>query len=94
MTMLRIQHTVPNFDGWKHVFDGDPMDRKGSGVRRYQVYRSVADANLVMIDLEFDTSAPAEKMLEKLRVLWSGPGAAMMQNPAAWIVEPVETKTL
>ncbi len=65
------------------------MDRKGSGVRYYRVYRSVADPNFAMIDLEFDTAQAAEGMLERLRQLWAGPGGAVMRNPEAWIVETV-----
>ena len=92
MPVLHIQHAVPNFDGWKRAFDSDPMDRKGSGVRRYHVRRSVSDPNFVMIDLEFDTAAEAETMLERLRQLWAGPGGAVMRNPEAWIMETVESK--
>jgi len=92
--MLRIQQVVPNFDGWKRVFDSDPLDRRGSGVRRYHVYRAIADPSLVMIDLEFDTQAEAGRMLEKLQQLWEGPGAAVMQNPKAWIVETIESKSI
>ena len=40
MPVLHIQHAVPNFDGWQRAFDGDPMDEKASGVRRYHVHRS------------------------------------------------------
>src|SRR5437667_75050 len=69
MPILHIQHAVPNFDGWKRAFDSDPMDRKGSGVRRYHVHRAVADPNFVMIDLELDTLPEAERLLEKLRYL-------------------------
>jgi len=94
MATLRIQHAVPSFDGWKRAFDRDPMDRKGSGVRRYHVQRSVADPNFVFIDLEFDTVEVAERMLAKLRHLWAGPGGAVMRNPEAWIVENVESKTV
>ena len=93
MPILRIQHSVPNFDAWKRAFDGDPMDRKGSGVRRYHVHQSIADPGFVMIDLEFDTVARAEKLLEQLRQLWAGPGGAVMRNPEAWIVETVESRT-
>lgn len=92
MPILHIQHAVPNFEGWKRAFESDPMDRKGSGVRRYHVHRSVADPNFVMIDLEFDSLADAEKMLEKLRHLWAGPGGAVTRNPEAWVLETVESK--
>jgi len=94
MPILRIQHAVPNFDGWKRAFDNDPMDRKGSGVRRYRVHRALADPNFVMIDLEFDSAAEADRMLEKLRRLWAGPGGAVTRNPEAWIVETVESQAL
>jgi len=94
MPTLHIQHSVPNFDGWKRAFESDPMDRKGSGVRRYHVHRAVADPSFVMIDLEFDTLGDAEVMLEKLRQLWAGPGGAVMRNPEAWIVETLESKSL
>lgn len=93
MIILRVQHAVPNFDGWRRAFDSDPIDRKGSGVRRYSVYRSVADPHFVMIDLEFGTVPEAEAVLEKLRRLWAGPGGAVMHNPEAWIVETIESKS-
>jgi hypothetical protein len=94
MAILRIQHSVPSFEAWKRAFDSDPVDRRASGVRRYQVYRDIADPNLVMIDLEFDSVAEAERLLENLRRLWAGQGGAVMRNPAAWVVEAVASKTL
>ena len=94
MPILRIQHVVPNFENWKRAFDHDPMDRKGAGVRRYTVYRSVADPNFVMIDLEFDTLREAQRLLEQLRQLWAGPGGAVMRNAEAWIVEPIASTSL
>jgi hypothetical protein len=94
MPILRIQHSVPNFEGWKRAFDSDPVDRKASGVRRYYVHRSIADPNFVMIDLEFDSAADAERLLENLRHLWAGPGGSVMGNPNAWIVETVESRSV
>ena len=91
MPILRIEHAVPNFAGWKQAFDSDPADRKGSGVRRYQVLRSVEDPNYVLIDLEFDTLEEAEGLLNKMRRVWSGDGQRVMRNPQARIVETVET---
>jgi len=92
MPLLLIEHTVPSYDAWKQAFDEDPLGRKASGVRRYQIHRPVADPNFVFVDLEFGTVAEAERMLEKLKQLWAGQGAAVMHNPTARIVETVETR--
>jgi hypothetical protein len=91
MPILRIEHSVPDFGGWKHAFDSDPADRKGSGVRRYQVMRSADDPNYVLIDLEFDTLEQAEGLLTKMRRVWTGEGRNVMRNPQARIVDTVET---
>jgi hypothetical protein len=91
MPTLRIEHAVPDFTRWKQAFDSDPADRKGSGVRRYQVMQSVDDANYVMIDLEFDSLVEAEGLLAKMRRVWSGDGQKVMRNPQARIVDTVET---
>ncbi len=94
MPILRIQHAVPDFEGWKRAFESDPMDRKGSGVRRYHLHRSVSEPNFVMIDLEFDSLTEAETMLNKLRHLWAGSGGAVTRNPEAWIVETLESRSV
>ncbi len=47
-----------------------------------------------MIDLELDTVAEAEKLLERLRQLWTGPGGTVIRSPEAWIVETVEARSL
>jgi len=92
MYMLRIEHPVPNFDGWKKAFDDDPVGREKSGVRRYQVLRPMDDPNYVMIDLEFDTASQAEALLAAMRVVWGRVEGTIMMNPKARIVEAVETK--
>src|SRR6478672_9818004 len=70
MPILRIEHSVPDFDGWKAAFESDPVGRERSGVRRYQILRSVDDPNYVMIDLEFDTKGEAEALLAGMREVW------------------------
>lgn len=92
--ILRIDHQVTDYDAWKKVFDEDPADRKGSGVRRYRISREVGDPNRVLIDLEFDEVAAAESMLEKLQTLWAGPASSMLITPSATVVEPVESQEL
>lgn len=92
MHMLRIEHPVLNFDGWKNAFDSDPVGRKKSGVRRYQILRPVDDPNYVMIDLEFDTLSQAEALLAAMRVVWGRVEGTIVMNPQSQIVEAVETK--
>ena len=93
MVMLRIEHPVPNFDGWKQAFDSDPVGREKSGVRRYQILRPVDNPNFVMIDLEFDTAQQAEALLAAMRVVWGRVEGTVMTSPKAQIVEVAETKT-
>jgi len=90
--MLRIQHPVPDFDGWKKAFDRDPVGRQKSGVRRYQILRAADDPNFVMIDLEFDSAAQAEALLAAMRVVWGEVQGTIMTNPEARIVEAVESR--
>ena len=90
MTVLRIEHPVPDYEAWKRTFDADPADRAGSGARRYRILRATDDPNVVMIDLEFDTTGEAEAMLTSLRTLWERVQGTLISDPRARIVEPVE----
>ena len=94
MVTLRIEHRVPNYERWKRAFDSDPVDRKGSGVRRYQIMRGVDDPNDVIIDLEFNTKSEAEALLNAMRHVWERVEGSVMWNPQAWIVEVAESHEL
>jgi hypothetical protein len=92
MYILRIEHRVPDFDGWKKAFDSDPVGREKMGVRRYRILRSIDDANYVLIDLEFDTVNQAQALLDAMRVVWGRVEGTIMMNPQARIAETVEIK--
>ena len=94
MPVVRIDHAVQDFYLWKQAFDGDPADRKGSGVYRYQISRRVNEPNYVMVDLEFTNSSAAEAFLTAMQRIWSGAGKAVMQNPRACIAEVFEVKDI
>ena len=94
MTILRIEHPVPNFEGWKKVFDSDPIDRKGSGVTNYHIYRSVTEPNFVTVDLCFNNLQDAEKALAALRKLWDQVDGKIIQGPQARILDMVESAEL
>ena len=94
MPLLRIEHRVPNYDGWKQAFDSDPADRRGSGVKRYQIMRSLDDPTLVLIDLEFGTAADAEALLSSMREIWNQLQGKVIFELRATIVEVVEDRSL
>jgi hypothetical protein len=88
MYILRIEHPVQNYDGWKKAFGSDPIGRKKSGVRHYRIMRSVDDPNYIMIDLEFDSASAAKAAHAALLKLWSN--VDVMRNPQARSVELIE----
>ena len=87
MFILHIEHPVPGYEDWKKAFDADPMNRKAAGVRRFRIGRSIQDPSLVFIDLEFGSSAAAEKMLAALQGLWQKVEGTVMTGPQARIFE-------
>jgi hypothetical protein len=94
MPIVRIEHRVPDFERWKQAFDGDPADRRGSGVLRYQVLRLRDDNNYVMIDLAFDRIEEAEAFIRRMQTIWRGPGKSVTQNPSARIADLVEAREI
>jgi hypothetical protein len=92
MVILQIEHAVPDFDAWKAAFDADPVGRERGGVRGHRVLRPVDDRYYAMVELEFDSRAEAEAVLEKLRGLWSHVQGSIVEDPRARIVEVVETR--
>ena len=81
MIILRIEHKITNYEGWKKVFDSDPIDRKKSGVKSYRIYKPTDDPNYIIIDLEFEKVTEAEGALDSLRKLWSKVEGTVMFNP-------------
>jgi hypothetical protein len=92
MYMVRIEHAVPDFEGWRRAFDSDPAGRERAGVKRYQVLRASEDRNYVFIDLEFASMSEAEAFLTTMREVWGRVEGTVMTGPQARIVEVLETK--
>ena len=90
MTVLQIEHKVPDYNGWKKAFDSDPIDRKRSGVRRYRIFRPADDPNYVIIQLEFETLQGAEEALSALRKLWTNVEGKIMVDPQTRILDITE----
>jgi ribosomal protein L35AE/L33A len=94
MYIVRIEHAVPNFEGWRKAFDSDPAGRQNAGVKEYRIMRSVDEPNYVMIDLEFDTKEQAETFLASMRSIWKQVAGKIITGPKGTIAEVVETKKL
>ena len=90
MIILRIEHPVPDYNAWKVAFDNDPVDRKGSGVKRYSIFQPLEDPHYVIIDLEFDTAEEAKGLLNKLHNLWKAVEGKIIFNPKATILKSMD----
>jgi hypothetical protein len=92
MYVLNIWHTVSDYAEWKKTFDGDPLGREASGVRRYSIERPLDDENTVVGELEFDSLPEAEAFAARLEGIWKGAGSGLVSNSGYRITEVVEQK--
>jgi len=90
MTVLQIEHKVPNYSGWKKAFDSDPIDRKKSGVRRHRILRPTDEPDYVIIQLEFETLHGAEEALAALRKFWPKVEGTVMVDPKTRMLDIAE----
>jgi hypothetical protein len=93
-TTLRIEHGVADYARWKQMFDSDPLNRKGSGVRGYRVLRMSDEPDKVAIDLDFEDAGAARVMAARLSELWNGPASAIMHGATLRIWDVTEVKAL
>jgi hypothetical protein len=88
---IRMRYELDDYDAWRSVFDRDPLDRKGSGARRYRISRDVDNAKAVLVDLEFDTVDEAQAFHARLRALLADPGLPAMARADMVVAETTET---
>ncbi len=91
MPTLHIEHAVNNFDVWRAAFDRFADVRAKSGVLAHRVYRPVDDPRYVVIDLDFETAAQAQRFLTYLREqVWTSAAnaPALVGSPETRILEP------
>lgn len=95
MTTVRLEHAITDFTRWKQAFDRDPIDRAGSGVVAHRIYRPADDPAYVMVDLDVESHAAAERVCEALERLWQSREAApaLAGETRLRIIEGVESAT-
>jgi hypothetical protein len=81
-----------NFDGWKAAFDGDPINRKKMGVKRYRIFQPTDDPNYAIVDLEFDIRSEAEATLAALQKMWPKVEGSIMIGPRFRMLNFIDSK--
>lgn len=92
MIVLQIEHSVPDYDVWKKVFDSDPMGRKQSGVIQYKIFRQTDNPNYVVVELQMNSLEEAKNLLARLQQLWKQIEGTVITGPKGRIIEMVEGK--
>ena len=93
MHVLRVEHISADYENWKAMFDSDPVDRKGKGVRRHQVMRAEDDPKFVCIELTFDTAEQAHTLLDAMGEVWKKVDGTVIFEPKARVFEVAEDRT-
>ena len=91
---IRMRYELDDYDAWRQVFDRDPLDRKGSGVRSYRISRDVDNADAVLVDLDFGSVDVAAAFLARLRALLGDPSIPKMARAEMTLAETTESKEL
>lgn len=90
MATLHIEHPISDFAVWKAAFDRFAGQRQVRGVRRHVIQQPVDDPRYVVVDLDFATTAEAQRFLDFLRTsVWSSPESspALAGSPTALVLE-------
>jgi hypothetical protein len=93
LTTLRIEHPISDFTAWRQAFDRFGDTRTHAGVRHQRIHQPVDDPRYVLIDLDFDNRAAAEKFLDFLRTrVWAIPenAPALEGTPITRLLEASE----
>ena len=91
---VRMRYELDDYDAWRAIFDRDPLDRRGSGARRYRIAKDTADSSAVLVDLDFDTVAEAEAFHGRLRTLLADPMLPPMARADTIVAEVTEAVEL
>ena len=91
MVILQIEHQVPNYESWRNAFDGDPLNRKESGVKEIRIYRSSEDSNHIIVDVAFESMEKAKTILAALQKLWGKVEGIVASVPKTRFMEMVDS---
>lgn len=89
MAVLMIRHRVQDYESWRAAFEEDACARYAHGSRRERVFRADADADEVLIYLEWDNADRAHLFVrsDDLREAMVRSGVA--DRPDVWILNDI-----
>jgi hypothetical protein len=93
MITLHIEHPITDLAPWRAAFDRLEPARKDAGVRAHRVWHPIDDPAHIVVDLDFDEVAEAEKFLAFLeQTVWgvSENSPALAGRPEARILVPAD----
>ncbi len=91
---IRMRYELDDYDAWRQVFDRDPLDRRGSGVRSYRISRDVDNDQAVLVDLDFGSVDQAAAFHGRLRALLADPSLPKMARAETTLAEITESGDL
>jgi hypothetical protein len=94
MTTLRIEHAISDYKVWKTTFDSFAEARTKAGVNRVVIRQPVDDQKYLMLDLEFDSTGPAQAFAAFLEQhVWSSPTSSpgLAGQPQSRILDLVQS---
>lgn len=65
MAFMLMVFEVEDFDGWKQVFDSDPVGRK-QVAKGHRIFRAVDNPNQVFVSTEYASADEAKPIRERL----------------------------
>jgi hypothetical protein len=89
MTVLVIRYRVQDYGAWKAVFDADALTRRAHGSQREQVFHDVADAEEVLVYLEWDDAERAQLFARSDDLRDAMVHSGVVDRPDVWILKEV-----
>jgi hypothetical protein len=90
MTVLVIRYRVQDFGTWKTVFDEEVDDRRAHGSRRERIFHDVADAQEVLVYLEWDDAERAQLFARSDNLRDAMVHSGVVDRPDVWILKEVD----
>jgi heme-degrading monooxygenase HmoA len=90
MTVLVIRHRVQDYGRWKALFDEDAEVRQAHGSRSERVFHDIADADEVLIYLEWDDAERARLFARSDELRDAMVDSGVTDRPDVWILKEVD----